>query len=160
MLCSDFPLCGCYASSFLDQGGFTYSFFSPCSCETIWGFSCISVTVWEIRASEAEGWLAQGRGEGRLGCMGPSDRCTAMLRVLLQRTAACTVKEKKLRLIAGWKSSTGMHSLGFLSTGTAFGASVHKKDGLHLSHAWLVVVILLALFITEAYMLVLFHFPS
>ena len=45
-----------------------------------------------------------------------------------------------------------MQSLGFLGSGTAFGVSVHKKDGLHLSQAWLVMVILVALYITKAYM--------
>lgn len=49
-----------------------------------------------------------------------------------------------------------MQSLGFLGSGTAFGVRVHKKDGLHLSQAWFVIVILVALYITKADMLFYF----
>jgi len=46
-----------------------------------------------------------------------------------------------------------MQNLGFLGSGTAFGVSVHKKDGLHLSQAWLVIVIQAALYIAKVSML-------
>lgn len=55
------------------------------------------------------------------------------------------------------RGSTRMQSLGFLGSGTAFGVRVHKKDGLHLSQAWFVIVILVALYITKADMLFLFQ---
>lgn len=161
MLCSDFPLCGCYASSFVDQGGFMYSFFLPAVVKPSGALVAFLLQSGKpVVLRWRDDLHREGERGGCMGCMGPSDRCTAMLRALLRDLAACTAKGKKPRLIAGWKSSSRMHSLGFLWTGTAFGASVHKKDGLHLGHAWLVAVILVALFITEAYMLVLFCFPS
>lgn len=150
---TNFPLCCFYASSFLDQGSLTFSFLflillrshpSICLC---FHFSLWQLCCWD--GGERERPVVRVMLRAAPSCQGCSHRGTQDVPTAEPRLSSKRGQSRK--------GSIRMQGLGLLGSGTAFGITVCKKDGLHLSQAWLAVVILVTLYFSEAWICFLFN---
>lgn len=157
ILCSNFPVCCCYASSFLDQGSFIFVclFVLVFLTSQLWKhlrvWLCFNFHLWKSccwgRGEERSG--GEGEGLGVLVTLTAAPSYWGCSRKHTQYVTDCKAKAKKWSGIPSWKGNIGMQSIDFLGSGAAFGVSVRKKDGLHLRRAWLVMFVLMSLYIPK-----------